>query len=152
VKKKDKKKMGEVLVKFFSENQGTKPEIKTDGSAGYDLAINEDIILEPYTIKKIHTGIYLEIPNEIYFEVLPRSSIFLKGIIISGLIDSDYTGECMIMANNTSNKELYFPKGTRLAQIVPRYKVPLKFIDGLKEDFKKTERGESGFGSTDSIL
>lgn len=58
----------------------------------------------------------MQIPVGHCGRVIPRSSIGLTGITIHhGLIDSDYTGEIMIIIENTTDKEFEISHGQRIA-------------------------------------
>ena len=63
-----------------------------------------------------------------------------------GLIDSDYQGELMVPAWNRSEQEFAINSGDRIAQmiIVPIVQANFEIV----EDFKKSERGTKGFGSS----
>ena len=63
-----------------------------------------------------------------------------------GLIDSDYQGELMVPAWNRSDKDFEINPGDRIAQmiIVPVVQAKFKIVD----NFKESERGEKGFGSS----
>ena len=82
--------------------------------------------------------------------ILPRSGLGHKhGIVLGnlvGLIDSDYQGELMVSCWNRSDKPFTMEIGERIAQlvIVPVIQAEFDIVD----EFKATERGEGGFGST----
>ena len=82
--------------------------------------------------------------------VVPRSGLGSKyGIVLGnlvGLIDSDYQGELMVPAWNRSEQEFAINSGDRIAQmiIVPIVQANFEIV----EDFKKSERGVKGFGSS----
>ncbi|MFT6325713.1 MAG: dUTP pyrophosphatase [Crocinitomicaceae bacterium] len=129
------------------------PHYGTEGSAGLDLraCLEETLILNPGETKLIPTGmsIYIE-DNGLAAMILPRSGLGHKhGIVLGnlvGLIDSDYQGELMVSCWNRGDKPFTMEIGERIAQliIVPVVQAEYKFV----EEFKATNRGESGFGST----
>jgi dUTP pyrophosphatase len=94
-------------------------------------------------------AMYLEDPN-LAALVVPRSGLgSKKGIVLGnlvGLIDSDYQGELMVPAWNRSDKDFEINPGDRIAQmiIVPVVQAKFKIV----ENFKESERGEKGFGSS----
>jgi dUTP pyrophosphatase len=128
------------------------PEYAHKGDAGLDLYSSISCELKPFERKKIPTGIKVLIPNGYAGFIQPRSGIALKkgvGMVNSpGLIDSGYRGEiCAILINYNSEESVFIKKGDKICQMV------IKKIEHVKiklvEDLDNTERGESGFGSTD---
>jgi dUTP pyrophosphatase len=129
------------------------PTYGTDGSAGLDLraCVEEDITLQPGNTQLIPTGlsVYIEDQN-LAAMLLPRSGLGHKhGIVLGnlvGLIDSDYQGELMISCWNRSNEPFTIQAGERIAQMVIVPVVQAEFE--IVSEFKATDRGEGGFGST----
>jgi len=116
-------------------------------NAGYDLYIHS--VEDKGTYLKIGTGISLQPELGAYFELVPRSSTYKRGLILYnnlGVIDNNYTGEIFAIFKKTEDfKEL--PKiGERLVQILPRHYVQVEF--DVVEDFEETKRGSGGFGSS----
>lgn len=141
-------------VKIYTEPGVKFPEYKTEGSAGFDIASNEDetINLSPGERRLIHTGIYLEIPVGYELQIRPRSGLSLKNgfVPVLGTIDNDYRGEIGIIAMNLStNTNFTIKKGDRIAQgiISPVISAFFKQVNSI-DKLSKTERGTGGFGST----
>lgn len=126
------------------------PQYKTSGSAGFDLYAIEDVEIQPGETKQIRTGLIFEIPEGYEIQIRPRSGMSLKTPLrisnAPGTIDSDYRGEVMIIAENTSIVPFSVEKGTRIAQGVLQKVPQAEFIE--VERVSETERGEGGFGST----
>lgn len=126
------------------------PQYKTSGSAGFDLYTIEDVEIQPGETKQIRTGLIFEIPEGYEIQIRPRSGMSLKTPLrisnAPGTIDSDYRGEVMIIAENTSIVPFSVEKGTRIAQGVLQKVPQAEFIE--VEKVSETERGEGGFGST----
>jgi len=129
------------------------PEYATLGSAGLDLraCMDEPITIQPGETTLIHTGLAIHIANPaMAATILPRSGLGHKhGIVLGnlvGLIDSDYQGPLMVSCWNRSQIAYTVQPGERIAQlvIVPVLKARFDIVD----DFKPTERGEGGFGSS----
>lgn len=132
------------------EAEELKPKVGTEGSAGFDLRIKQDIQLKPYQTIKVGTGVKVEIPTGCMGLVVPRSSTGRKGIELTntvGVIDSDYQGEIFFEIRNVSNTTFLGYRGDRLMQLVL---VPclMDKIVYVNEFSSATERGEDGFGST----
>ncbi len=145
-----------VLDKEFIKRFGL-PEYGTPESAGLDLRANLDgesfIGLNPNEVRLIPTGIAVHIDNpNLCAHILPRSGLgHKKGIILGnavGLIDSDYQGQLFISCWNRSNEFHIINNGDRIAQLVfmPIHRAEINIV----ESFETTERGEGGFGSTDT--
>jgi dUTP pyrophosphatase len=133
-----------IEVKYLHTN--LHPIKSTNGSAAYDLQITMDFFINPHSPKKIPTGLYFEIPQGYEMEITPRSSVFQKGIMISGKVDSDYRGEIHILAFNMTEDIVMFNKGDRIAQATFR-KVEDVFFQPT-DKLSETSRGNGGFGST----
>lgn len=130
------------------------PEYKTSGSAGADLYScfekeTDVIIIKPNEIKKVPTGIILELPEGFEAQIRPRSGFSLKGITIPnspGTVDSDYRGELIVIMQNLGTEDFKIEHSMRIAQVVI---VPFfQFNFAEADDISNTERGASGFGST----
>ena len=137
---------------FFLRDSAHKPEYMSEGSAGADLfaCVDSEIVVPAGEYEKIPTGIAVEIPIGFEGEVRPRSGLAAKsGITVlnsPGTIDSDYRGEVCVILINHSNKNFPVKNGDRIAQLLIKPVVRARFENS---DFlKKSERGESGFGST----
>ena len=149
------------IKKLFKDVQ--LPLIATDGSAGadlraylYDETVNEKItkiVIQPNQEVKVHTGLCFQLPKGTAMLLLPRSSMGIKKNLVLkntiGLLDCDYTGECLIFLKNTGDTPVEIEQGERLVQalIVP-YAKP-NYIE--VEELDETERGARGFGSTQRI-
>ena len=129
------------------------PQYSTSGSAGLDLraCTNEKMTINPGDTVLIPTGLAINIADPSYAAViLPRSGLGHKnGIVLGnlvGLIDSDYQGQLFVSIWNRGKETFELNPFDRIAQLVviPVVKVDLNIVD----DFKETERGAGGFGST----
>ena len=126
------------------------PKQMTKGSVGLDLAISEGATFYPHEVIQVFTGLAMAIPKGYHGEVHIRSSWGNRGIRLSnctGIIDSDYRGELVLLVINDTGNVYHAPKGERLAQLV-LVKDPSFKIEEVTE-LDKTERGIGGFGSTD---
>ncbi len=129
------------------------PMRQTMGSAGYDLASIETIVIPPKEIRLIPTGIKVALPNHEVLLVYPRSSLAIKkGLMMSnsvGVIDADYynnldnEGHIMVPLYNTTEFPVTIDKHERIAQ-------------GIFQTFAKTDDDQprnngrtGGFGSSD---
>ena len=139
------------------------PQIKTHGSAGADLVVPDDVVIEPFSIRGKGTivplGFSLDIPEGMQVHIMLRSSVGLKtplrlsnGV---GLIDSDYKGEICLLLDNLSKNSIHIKSGTRIAQLVPfsTLKWGFELIVTHTEERKhinpiQNKKRSGGFGST----
>jgi len=115
-----------------------------------DLELQSRITLAPGEVRKISTGIAIELPQGTFGAVYPRSGMATKrGLVLAngtGIIDSDYRGELIVALKNTSNEVQIVEHGERIAQIVVTPYIPVLFNE--VNSIGTTARGEGGFGST----
>lgn len=128
------------------------PTRATTGSAGLDLHSVESVEIPPCSRALIKTGIVIQMPDEVYARIAPRSGLAFKhGIdVMAGVIDQDYRGEIgVILFNSDSNNSFVVQKGDRIAQIIfERIWIPETIQNVQINDLVNTERNSSGFGSS----
>lgn len=140
---------------IYSET-GDIPKYAIEGDSGMDIRASRDLMLYPGTTELIPTGLYFSIPKGYELQVRPRSGYSLKTKFrvanSPGTIDSNYTGELKIIADNIGEHEQYIKAGDRICQIVLQKVPTIQFkVFSSKEDLlkeKETQRGSAGFGST----
>lgn len=127
------------------------PELATDGAGGFDMFADAGVVIYPGEQYKVSLGVRVEIPANHVGLLMPRSGKGSKGMHLAnviGLIDSDYRGVLMANIKNNSNEPMSIRIGESIAQmvIVPCWTPQLQVVESLTS----TERGEGGFGSTDT--
>ncbi len=148
-------------------SQSLAPTRANEGDAGYDLYSAERTHISPMERKIISTGIRVEIPNGYYGRIAPRSGLAIKkGIdVLAGVIDSGYRSEVGVVLINFNMPELTSGKrnqailnmfgprnnfvispGDRIAQLIIEKCHDVEWEES--EGLGRSERGESGFGST----
>lgn len=135
-----------MFVKLLTETSKA-PIRMSKGAAGYDLYSNEDKIIKAKNRDLISTGISIEIPDNVYGQIAPRSSLSVKEIDVgAGIIDSDYRGEVKVLLINNSLKDFVVKKGDRISQLILKmiYTPQIKIVNELSN----SERNDGGFGST----
>ena len=140
------------LGKFLWEKrhpEAVPPRKKRGSDSGYDLTVISVVSsVGNYTL--YDTGIRVVPPPGIYFDVVPRSSVWDSGYIMPnsvGVIDCSYIGTIKIglFKVDQGSPDLVLP--ARIAQMIPRNLVHLECKEGeVDEGF--TSRGNGGFGST----
>lgn len=135
------------------------PEFKTEGAAGMDFYANLDgiekglveFIVMPGEIKKIPLGIAVELEPGYEIQVLNRSGITMRGVIIHvGTGDSDYRGELHAMVHNLGTRAFVVENGDRICQgVIRRVETPANGLEiEIVDELSETVRGDKGFGST----
>ena len=123
-----------------------KPFTAYEKAAGYDFYnIHGRLEISPGQTIVIPSGWAAEIPEGWVGIFHARSSYFKKGLVVDGVIDSDYRGELGIMATNTSPHLIEIAAGERFAQLVVQ-----PHLSGFEivTELSTTERGEKSYGST----
>ena len=140
--------MNKRKVKMFLKDGGEAPVYATPRSSGADVRANETFTIQPNERKMIHTGIYMQLPEDMEVQVRPRSGLAMKHGITCvnapGTIDSDYRGEIGVLLENRGIENFIVNRGDRIAQLVFVPVVQAEF--NLVTDFTASERGEGGFG------
>lgn len=140
----------ELKIRRCSKN-AVLPKRGTEHSAGLDLSacLTEPVVIKPGEIKKIPTGIAIELPEGTAGFVFARSGLGSRGISLAngvGVIDSDYRGELSTVLINHSGADFTVSHGDRVSQLVV---MPVCFPEiTVTEDLSETKRGAGGFGST----
>lgn len=143
--------MSPTIIKFAKASKDANiPVFAHNGDSGFDLYVNETVMLLPNDRKKIKTGLVCDLPHNYEIQIRPRSGVSTntKIEIIFATIDSCYRGEIHIIAHNTDSDPIVIEKGSSIAQGVIN-RLPTIIIEEI--DFKEissTSRGTDGFGST----
>ena len=147
-----------IEVKVLNLSDNPDPELKTQGSAGFDIAAQETVHLPIGTSTLVPTGIKVIIPEGYEGQLRLRSSMYKRGFVMPnapGTIDSDYRGEVKVPVARISPNGYDTPKiekGERIAQLIIKKLPSVTLVPVSSEEFEKeeTERGGGGFGSTGS--
>jgi dUTP pyrophosphatase len=128
------------------------PSYGSRDSAGADIraCIDCEIVVPQGCTAVVPTGIAVEIPENFFGMMCPRSGLAVKnGITLlnsPGVIDCDYRGELRIVLINHSNKHFTVENEMRMAQLII---VPFVCVDWIESvELSETHRGGGGFGST----
>ena len=107
-------------------NEYELPQRDSDSTAGYDIYLLQDLIIEPNEIKKIPTGIksFFE-KDEVLFLIVRSSTGFKYNIRLCnqvGVIDSDYynnqnnEGHIWLKIQNEGKEKVIIPQGEAIVQ------------------------------------
>lgn len=126
------------------------PAYHSNGAAGFDFPLPHDLLLRPYEKVLVKLGFAVAVPPNTEMQIRPRSGLSLKtGLKVAnspGTIDEDYRGEIGLLLENTSESEIRFKRGDRVAQgvLAPVIQAVFKTVHELDT----TERGSGGLGHT----
>ena len=130
-------------------NDAIIPTRASKGSAGLDLYSNINVDININSIKKVNTGIRVSLPKNTYGFIRDRSSLAAKGVLtLGGVIDSDYTGEIIVIMTSLI-ETIKIKKGQKIAQLIVS-NIMYPEIKNVKY-LKKTERNDKGFDKMDKI-
>jgi len=116
---------------------------------GYDLWILDKHKELDNGVVMYSTGLQIQPPWGLYFEIVPRSSIIKSGYIQAnsiGVVDSGYRGEIKVCLYNGNDRPYLVNSGDRIAQILIQ-KVDDFYLWEV-ESLNETDRGDGGFGSS----
>jgi len=136
--------MVEIKYKKLVEN-ALVPAQMNPGDAGWDVRAVNRIILSPYNIIKVRTGIAVEIPHGYEIQIRGKSGPAIeKGFVIAqgiGTIDSGYRGEVYIILKNGRPYTTVIESGEMLAQFVVKEipEVTWKEVKTLNESVRGTD-------------
>lgn len=160
-------------VSLQSEN-AQMPERQNREDVGYDLVATGVKYDENIGVYIYDTGIHIQVPDGHAGIIVPRSSVYKKGLILAnnvGVIDRGYRGEIKVLfvpihrsqyvkSNGTSSEDggntkgrkvegvghTPYQIGERIAQLIL---MPVSTPTPVeRESLSASERGKGGFGST----
>ena len=120
--------------------------------AGFDLYADTEFnqYIAPNTTMKVSTGISMAIPEGYFGGIYARSGLStkfgLRPANCTGVIDSSYRGEIIVVLYNDSEFIRVIQKGDRIAQLIIQ-SIPEVNLVEVKE-LDETERNTGGFGSS----
>ena len=130
------------------------PRYSTEGSSAFDVFCYEDVKWTPrsgFHEALVHTGWAFEIQHECGLFILSRSGHgFKHNTTLAnsiGLLDYDYRGQLMVKLICFDAEPPRITKGQAVAQCVLLNTPRCYFMEA--GELSETERGVSGFGSTD---
>jgi dUTP pyrophosphatase len=137
-----------VLERMADAPPGPLPSRATSGSAGFDLASAEEVVLQRGTVSLVRTGWKMRAPAGTFLEVRPRSGLGSRGVLMMnapGTIDRDYSGEVKVPLTYLFDGGYPIHVGDRIAQIRLVADRPATFALG---SVRPVASRVGGFGST----
>ncbi len=147
----DNKERGFAVVKGYVGKGIILPTRQTKGSAGYDIASAEDVIVPAGKNAVCNTGLKAFMQAGEVLKIYARSSLSARGLTLAngvGIIDSDYCdnpdneGHIRVILHNYSDRDALITKGERIAQGIFE-----KYLEAGEENTKLSSR-KGGIGST----
>lgn len=147
-----------IKIKFLDHYDRTfgSPAYQSTGAAGVDLRASlpeGKLVVSPGERTLVSTGLSVEIPEGLEWQIRPRSGLSLKtGLLVPnspGTIDSDYRGEVKVILGNFSESPITINHGDRIAQAVLCRFERAEFV--VVDELSASDRGEGGFGSTGKV-
>jgi dUTP pyrophosphatase len=123
------------------------PSYAHHNDAGCDLCTPVAITAVSRQITKIPLGLGIALPDGYMFMIYDKSGLASRGLqVVGGIVDAGYRGEIAVLLYNTTDADIAFESGNKVAQgiIVPVVQADFTQID----EFSETTRGAGGFGST----
>ncbi|KAG9291205.1 hypothetical protein G9A89_004608 [Geosiphon pyriformis] len=142
-------------IQYFDNGHlGIIPKRVHPTDTGFDLHYLEDksTTLPPRSITKINLKIVVEILPGIIIQIVSQSSLAKKGISVQrGVIDSEYTGNLMVLLQNNSEKPYTIESKEKIAQTIFLLLVKIgKFVPVKnREELLQTTRRTFDFGLTE---
>ena len=122
-----------------------RPDRAHRNDSGADCFAAKDVIISPGSVKKVPTGVGVELPDGYDIIVHCKSGLSSHGIWAANApVDAGYRGEIHAILINTSDEPFKISAGDKIGQFVVR---PVIYADFV-EEFDDNERGSDGFGST----
>lgn len=139
--------MSIIKIKLLSGN-ATLPTRGSSFSAGLDLYAAETTIVKAKNKALISTDLQIELPNDCYGRIAPRSGLAYNKFIDvgAGVVDSDYRGPVSVLLFNFSDEDYKIDVGNRIAQLICEKIIIPEIV--IVADIEKTDRGDKGFGSS----
>lgn len=142
--------MEQIRVQIKRMEDGRIPTKGTAGAAAWDCyARTSCTVVAGQPPVLVPLGFAMEIPSGYHAKILPRSSTGLKTPLrmanSCGIIDSDYRGEVMMIAEAV-REDWHIEVGERVAQMLIERNEPVVLVE--VDALSQTTRGEGGFGST----
>ena len=131
------------------------PTASTRGSAGMDIASRVCVIVPAKEWVAIPTGIAMEIPENCYARVAPRSGLaFHHGLMINaGVIDSDYRGEVKVIMYNPGTAAYHVAAGDKIAQLIfERIYAPSSLFVVVSDPNMSPDQEPGAYSSVESEL
>lgn len=137
-------------MKIYLDAGAIMPTRAHETDAGLDIYTPIELYVPEHGSAVVDTGVHVEIPEHCAGILKSKSGLNVKAdLTTTGTIDEGYTGSIVVKIYNHGDVPRRIKAGQKVSQLVviPVCFPDLEIVDDLRE-FKKTERGSNGFGST----
>lgn len=127
---------------------GAYPPLRAhDTDAGLDIRSREEVTISPGARAIVSTGTHVQLPEGTCGLLVSKSGLNLAwGIVSTGLIDENYSGEIMVALDNHGSLPYTVHAGDKVSQLVV---LPCRYEEvELVTEIPVVGRGNAGFGST----
>lgn len=147
---KDEVKVSVATLDYYLRHENAiPPKRATAASIGYDLAADDEYVIEADERALVGTGVVLKPPSGFWVMLALRSSMGKRGLILTngvGVVDPDYIGEAdevMFSVWNRGASPIVITPGERIGQaiLLPAFVPELSL-------FEPSSSSRGGFGST----
>lgn len=147
-----KNEKGPTVLFQLSPKVSFKPSI-CEFSNGWDLPLQEDIVLKPMECKKIDLGVKIVLPTGFSALLLKKDSAGLKYVHVNlGLLDIGLHNYTQAVLQNVADEHVFLRANTPIAQLlVLKGKIP-EFEIGWKELKERESSLKSADTSSDEII
>lgn len=138
---------GAKQINIMLDSEALMPKRGHATDAGLDLLSPLDTVVPAKGCTSIDTGVHIELPPNTAGFLKSKSGLNVKyGITSEGVIDVGYNGSIVCKLYNHSNMDYEIKRGDKITQLVVM-KIDIPELN-VVDEFKATERGNNGFGST----
>ena len=131
-------------IKIIKFNNYKAPERAHYNDSGADCFAAENITIPAHGVKKVPTGVGVELSDGYDICVHCKSGLSSKGIWAANApVDAGYRGEIHAILYNTTDQDYQITAGEKIGQFVVRPVIYAEFVENLGN-----ERGSGAFGST----
>ena len=142
----------DIKVKFCGVFPYPSYQPTKQGDAGLDLRSQEDLVLKVGEARTVKTGLSMAIPLGVAGFVCSRSGLAARNQVTvlgaPGIVDSGYRGEICATLINQGKEDFVIKAGDRIAQLLLVSHIMNRANFVSVEELDKTERGDTGFGSS----
>ncbi len=140
-------------LRYVRLDKAAQPPYRGSASAaGLDLASAYFYIIPSHGQKLCFTDLRIELPENTYGRIALRSSLALVYAIDvhAGVVDRDFCGNIGVLLFNHGSRDFHVLPGMRIAQLIVEKICTPRLVECTH--LSDTQRGNNGFGSTDSDL
>lgn len=118
------------------------------GDAGFDLVVEQDVVIRPGDFFDVPLGIAVELPPGTWAMLTGRSSTIRRRriLVTQGIIDNGFRGPLYAGCQNVGREMVRVKRGERIAQLILFPLVEPRSMQVTR--LSDSERGEAGFGSS----